>query len=128
MGVVSVSVDRRTDVELTFKVLSGWVERLVGLLGTGPGAMPVVLMRCSSIHTFGMRYPIDVAFVDSEGRVLATRRSLFPRQLLASRDAYCVFERPSSLAPWLEAGDRISLTSFGYGGELTDKRKDGCYA
>ncbi len=63
---------------LGFRVLSSWFERLVGLLGTGPSAQPVVLMRCGSIHTYGMAYPIDVALVGSRGEVLASERALPP--------------------------------------------------
>jgi uncharacterized protein len=33
---------------------------------------------CSSIHTFWMRFPIDVIYVDREGRVVRADRSMKP--------------------------------------------------
>ena len=128
MIVVDVGVDCKPGCSLSFRVLTSWVERLVGLLGTGRDAMPVVLMRCASIHTFGMRYPLDVAFVDGEGRVLLSQRALPPKRLLSVRNAFCVFERPSGDAPWLEEGDRVSMTSLRYVGLAVDGERDGCYA
>jgi uncharacterized membrane protein (UPF0127 family) len=46
-------------------------ERVVGLLatprlGAGEGLW---ISPCQAIHTFGMRYPIDIAFLDAEGVV-----------------------------------------------------------
>lgn len=104
-----VSEGRGNDVTLV--VLSSWTERLRGLLGTRADADPVMLTRCGSIHTFGMRYPIDVAFVSECGEVLRSVRSLAPRRLLSSPDACCVLERPASAEPWFAEGDRVRALS-----------------
>ena len=47
-------------------------KRLKGLLGTkslkvGQG---LVIKPCNSVHTFGMTYPIDVLFMDSDDRIV----------------------------------------------------------
>lgn len=58
----------------------GWWTRLRGLLGRprlGPGE-GLMLEPCKAIHTFGMSYPIDVAFLDPEGRVVATYDEIAP--------------------------------------------------
>ena len=49
-------------------------ERTVGLLGRDRDAMTGVLVirPCRQVHTFGMRFPIDVAFCDRDGVVLRT--------------------------------------------------------
>lgn len=94
-----------------FRVLSGALERLRGLLLTGPSAEPVVLLRCRSIHTLGMAYPIDVAFVSEAGWVVAARRVVPPGRLVAHREAFCVFERPSSQGPWFAVGERLRASS-----------------
>ena len=60
--------------------LSGWTmhtprtraERTRGLLGRS-GLAPnegLLLRRCRSVHTLGMRFPIDVLLFDGRGRVL----------------------------------------------------------
>lgn len=55
-------------------------ERMLGLLpreslAAGEGLW---FPNHSSVHTFFMRFPIDVAFLDSEGRVAALYHSLPP--------------------------------------------------
>src|ERR1700733_7672890 len=51
------------------------LERAIGLLATsslneGEG---MYLSPCQSIHTFFMRYPIDVLFLDKDGKVLVQK-------------------------------------------------------
>ena len=55
-------------------------ERMRGLLGRpvpGPGR-GLLIERCPSVHTFGMRYPIDVVFLSGTGRVVRVVRNLKP--------------------------------------------------
>lgn len=44
-----------------------------GLLGTRGIEGALWITRCPSVHMVGMRYPIDVAVVDGDGRVLLVR-------------------------------------------------------
>jgi uncharacterized membrane protein (UPF0127 family) len=58
-------------------------RRRRGLLGRdrlGPGEA-IYLVPCIWIHMFGMRFPIDVAFLAESGRVLAVHRRLRPNRL-----------------------------------------------
>jgi uncharacterized membrane protein (UPF0127 family) len=41
----------------------------------------IYLAPCEWIHTFGMRFPIDVAFLSPDGRVLAVHHELKPNRL-----------------------------------------------
>lgn len=101
--------------ELRFRTLRGWAERLRGLLGTDELATPVALVDCSSIHTFGMRYPIDVALVRSDGRVLRSWRGLPPGRVLSSRGAWLALERPARAGAWVRAGETVALRFCGSG-------------
>lgn len=58
-------------------------ERRRGLLGRGriDSEEGVYLVPCIWIHMFGMKFPIDVAFLASDGRVLAVQRGLKPNRL-----------------------------------------------
>jgi len=72
-----------------------------GLLGRDGFAGVLVLAPCRQVHTFGMRFPIDVAFVARDGRVLRVA-TLAPgrvsRPVLRSR---VVLEGPAgAFAPW----------------------------
>lgn len=55
-------------------------ERLVGLLGRDrlPPGEALILEPCSGVHTLFMRFTIDVAFLDAQGRVVALVESLRP--------------------------------------------------
>lgn len=58
-------------------------ERARGLLGRSsltPG-QAMWLAPCCSIHTVGMRFAIDVAFLDRDARVVAIREQLPPFRL-----------------------------------------------
>ena len=61
-------------------VADRWWTRLRGLLGTPPlGAGAGLLIEpCRAVHMAGMRYPIDVAFLDRGGAVVATYAALPP--------------------------------------------------
>jgi uncharacterized membrane protein (UPF0127 family) len=56
------------------RIADSFVTRLIGLLGKrrlDPGT-GLLIEPCSSIHTFGMAFPIDVVTLDRDYRVLGT--------------------------------------------------------
>ncbi len=82
--------------------------RLRGLLGRSAAQGILVLVPCHSIHTFGMRFPIDVAFVSADGSVLEVHRNVGVRRRLHCRHAVATFEREATEgAPWFNVGQRI---------------------
>lgn len=94
---------------LRFRILRRPLDRLRGLLGTDGRARPVALVNCHSIHTFGMRYRIDVAFVTSGGFVLEAWCSVPPGRLLGSRGAWVTLERPHERGRWLAEGEWVRM-------------------
>ena len=62
------------NVELGRKVryASSLIDRAIGLLATSglEAGEGMYLSPCKSVHTFFMRYPIDVLFVDEKGNVI----------------------------------------------------------
>lgn len=78
----------------TLRVARGTLERMRGLLGRdrlSPGE-GLLIERCSSIHTFFMRFPLDVMFLDGEFRVTKVRRHLGPWRLAGAPGSACVVE------------------------------------
>jgi uncharacterized membrane protein (UPF0127 family) len=79
-------------------VADSWWRRLRGLLARprlrdGEG---MLLLGCDSVHTVGMEYPIDVAFLDAEGTVVHSRHRLPPwRVALGGRAAVHALELPA---------------------------------
>ncbi|MFC0253906.1 DUF192 domain-containing protein [Massilia consociata] len=68
---------------LELMMAASTLERMRGLLGRaalGP-RQGMLLPHCGMIHTFGMRYPIDVVYLDRRNRVLKVSAALAPRRM-----------------------------------------------
>lgn len=78
------------------------VSRLLGLawLARDAAGCGLLIPCCASVHTFGMRFALDLHFLDAEGVVLATRRRVGARRVASCRGAAAVLEIPSE-----EGGD-----------------------
>jgi uncharacterized membrane protein (UPF0127 family) len=87
------------------------LPRMRGLLGRGhlPPQEGVLLRPAGSIHTFFMRFPIDVLFLDREGRVVRVVESLPPWRAAAARGARSVLELRAgeSSRRGIETGDML---------------------
>lgn len=93
--------------------VAAWTwPRLKGLLGThelAPGD-GLLITPCSSVHMFGMRYAIDVLYLDAEDRVVGVDHSLAPGRVgRIYRGARYVIELPAGTcaAVSLDAGDCV---------------------
>lgn len=64
---------------------------LLGRDGLDPGAA-LIIAPCNSVHTFFMRFAIDVVYVDRAGRVRKIVRALRPWRISAAMFAYAVIE------------------------------------
>jgi uncharacterized protein len=65
-----------------------WLERAEA----GPG---LLIPRCSSVHTFGMRFALDLIFLDAAGEPIEVRRAVGPRRFASCRGARAVLELPA---------------------------------
>jgi uncharacterized protein len=76
-------------------VADGARARLLGLalLDDIPDDIGLLIRHCSSIHTFGMRFALDVDFLDESGRVIRRAEAVPPRRVLWCRGAVAVLER-----------------------------------
>lgn len=87
-------------------------RRMKGLLGREslPEGEGLLLRPCNSIHTFGMRFAIDVVFLDRELGVVAVSRNLRPGRM--AWGGACARQALEVGAGWLELpqlGDRLRL-------------------
>lgn len=88
--------------------------RLLGLalLASVPSNCALLIPRCRAIHTFGMRFPIDVLFLDGEGQPLRVVTDIGPWRFTFCRLATAVVEVPAGKGDgfWecLVAGKRLS--------------------
>ena len=69
-------------------------ERLRGLAWSDVRE-PLLLPRCRSVHTFGMRYALDLHWLDARGEVVRVDRAVPPRRVRACLRARAVLEVPT---------------------------------
>jgi uncharacterized membrane protein (UPF0127 family) len=102
---------RDGDVLAAAEVASSAHDRRRGLLGRESFSGALVLRPCRTVHTARMRFPIDVAFCDTEGVVLRTV-TLAPWRVspLVRKAAFVVEAEAGAFERWqLRVGDRVEL-------------------
>lgn len=91
------------------QILAAYRDKLVGLLRSGKHSPAVALMHCSSVHTFGMKYAIDLAFIDRDGHVIRVCHNVRPGDVRSKFGSWVVLERPAKESAWLRTGQRAWL-------------------
>jgi len=88
--------------------------RLRGLLGRRelPPGEGLWIVPCRSVHTAFMRFPIDVVFLDLQGRVTALHRRLPPWRTAGGRGGVTALELPAGTidASATEPGDPVEIS------------------
>jgi uncharacterized membrane protein (UPF0127 family) len=81
-----------------------------------PVGVALRLVRCRSVHTFGMRFELDLVWVDASGAVVRIDRSVRPCRVRSCRAAASVIEAPAGAAPAVVAAmsARAGDTNFGH--------------
>ena len=119
---LQIAADGRTPCGLRVERTRGWLithlrlagdsaERRRGLLDSegltdGEG---LVIAPSQGVHTFGMRFPIDVVGVARDGRIVSIRPAVPPRRLVLSWRAFAMVELPAGAADrtQIRLGDRL---------------------
>lgn len=100
-------------IAASVQLADGFLTRLRGLLGArNPRRACLWLTPCASIHTIGMRFPIDIVFMDRKGRVRKIDVAVPPfRVRRAVRGTYSVLELPAGYTRrvQLRVGDRLEF-------------------
>jgi uncharacterized protein len=83
---------------------------LLGRSGLAAGTV-LIIAPCNAIHTFFMRFTIDLVFADQNGRVKKVYRRVRPWRIRASFGAFAALELTggSVAEGTLAAGDRLLL-------------------
>lgn len=81
-------------------VAQGFLARTIGLAhldreDAGPG---LLIPRCRCVHTFGMRFALDLVFLDSAGRPIRFAQAVPSRRVVGERGAEAVLELPAGPA------------------------------
>ena len=87
--------------------------RRTGLLAheSFPTGSAMIIAPTSAIHTFFMKFAIDVLFVSKEGEVLKACKALRPWRMAASWGAYGVIELAAGATAWsgVQQGDSLAV-------------------
>jgi len=69
---------------------------------------------CEAVHTVGMKFPIDVLFLDKKRRVVKIRSQMPRWRMSACLRAHSVLELPSGMAAatGTAAGDQLDLEKY----------------
>jgi uncharacterized membrane protein (UPF0127 family) len=86
-----------------------WKQKAFGLIIAKKGTSMLFKTR-SGIHTFFMRYPIDVLVLDKENKVAALKHELKPNRIFLWNIKYTtIIEFQSGTLDKTNIGDKISL-------------------
>jgi uncharacterized membrane protein (UPF0127 family) len=79
-------------------VVARGLRRLTGLVGrrTWPAEVALEIRRCRSVHTFGMRFPLDLIWLDASRGVVRVDRAVPPWRVRSCRGARSVLELRTS--------------------------------
>ena len=92
-----VNLTRNVILANEVRVADTFFARLKGLLGTAclPAGQGLIIQPCDSVHTFGMKYDIDVVFVDERQLVVKTVADMRPGRVAMGRAGKYVLELPA---------------------------------
>lgn len=123
--MVLVNATKKTTLADQCRFANSVLKRMVGLLNrSGLAAGEGLLLdRCYGIHTIGMRFAIDVLFLDRDLHVMRAVPALPPFRTCVVRHAVYVLELPVGAIAnsRTETGDQIQMRTIG--ADTTSVRK-----
>ncbi len=95
-----VNRTRQTELGDRIETADRGPKRRKGLLGrdglaAGEGLW---IVPCEAVHTFAMRFPIDLVYLDRGLRVVKVRHNVVPGRLSACLHAHSVIELPTGVS------------------------------
>ena len=110
------NVTRQTEIATCAETADRGANRRKGLLGRD-GLAPgegLWIVPCEAVHTFGMRFAIDLIYLDRKHRIVKTRSNVKPSRLSACFSAHSILELPSGVVCATQAmpGDMLEFESY----------------
>jgi len=70
---------------------------------------------CESVHTFFMKFPIDLVYIDRHAKVRKVRNAVPPWRLSACLTAHSILELPAGTAAetGTQVGDELAIDTLG---------------
>ena len=114
MLTTSRLVERETGAVVadSLEVADRFWPRLVGwqFRKSVPPGRGLLIVPCPSVHTFCVRFAIDLVMLDRQGMIVEIRRNVRPwRIVLPKQKTYAILELPASTAT-VTVGTRLCVT------------------
>jgi uncharacterized membrane protein (UPF0127 family) len=95
-NTAAINVARGVALATELEVATSLAARTNGLLGRRglPPGSGMLIDPCPSVHTWFMRFPIDVIFLDNKNRVVGLKRNLKPFRMAGAWRAVKTLELP----------------------------------
>lgn len=106
-----IQADTGSTVANALEIADGFWSRFKGLQFRAalPAGTGLLLVPCPSVHTFFVRFAIDVISIDRTGRVVAVRRHVKPWRIVPpTPGGYATLEMPAGAAR-VNVGDSLRL-------------------
>ena len=115
------NVTRQTVLAIAAELADKGEKRRKGLLGRNrlaPGE-GLWITPCEAVHTFWMRFPIDLVYLDRNHRIKKVRCNVRPWRLSACLTAHSVLELPSGTVRCAQArpGDILEFSAAPVAGD-----------
>jgi uncharacterized membrane protein (UPF0127 family) len=109
------NLTRQTVLATCLEVADSSAKRNKGLLGrTGLAAGEGLwILPCQSVHTFGMKFSIDLVYLDQKRRIRKIRSNVPPWRVSACLTAHSVIELPSDTVRETQSrpGDELEFSA-----------------
>jgi uncharacterized membrane protein (UPF0127 family) len=110
-----INITRNTQIATNVEVAESGASRSRGLLGRhglAPGE-GLWIVPCEAVHTFGMKFAIDLVYLDRQYRIRKIRRNVHPWRLSACLVAHSVIELAAGAVGENDAqpGDIVEFSS-----------------
>ena len=95
-------------------VIARGFRRLTGLIGRRewPAGVALEIPHCRSVHTFGMRFVLDLVWLGAERQVVRVDRAVPPWRVRSCREARSVLElRAIRRADELRLGREVGVSA-----------------
>lgn len=131
-------LDATTPVGLQVERTGEWLVRQIegafdstsrrqGLLGRDglADSTGLVIAPSQGVHTFGMRFPLDIVCVAKDGTVVKVRETVQPGRIVIAWRAFAILELPAGMArrASLAQGDRLIARACAAGVRVGDRSR-----
>lgn len=111
-----MNITRQTELGHRIETADKGPRRRKGLLGRNalePGD-GLWIVPCEAVHTFAMRFAIDLVYLDRKRRVLKVRHSVPPARISGCLRAHSVLELPAGTAEQarVSPGDQLEFETI----------------